>query len=191
MSVAGNLNRSSMSEISGARGPALVLRSVFAELHRSRETASLYRAPTLVHRAVCPTSGKLARENCPRVEEIFRAGSEPIVPCNHPHGQPLEQREEPTTTNAIRVTMPTSGINFARDPRIPDHLEAVPFEVEAPVGTQEIRWIVDDKEVGVSQGPSRKYLWSLVPGHHTVQAVVTAQSGAPPVTTEPIGFWVR
>lgn len=176
----GNLNRSSMNEISGARGPTLVLRSVFAELQRGHETRPLYRAPSLLHRSVCPLSGELASERCPHVEEIFVSGTEPTSSCSKRHDATDSGIDRPQTNELVRIVMPTPGLNVARDPRIPDHLEALPLEVDTPLEVTHIEWIVDDHKVGTSIGQSRRHLWPLVSGHHTVRARVTRTSGAPP-----------
>lgn len=187
----GNLNRSSMNEISGARGPTLVLRSVFAELQRGQETRSLYRAPSLIHRSVCPISGELASERCPHVEETFVSGTEPTSLCSKHRQSADHATDAPQPGDVVRIVMPTPGLNVARDPRIPDHLEALPLEVETPSDVTQIEWLVDDREIGTSIGPSRRHLWPLVSGHHTVRARVTRASGSPPLETPPIGFWVR
>ncbi len=187
----GNLNRSSMNEISGARGPTLVLRSVFAELQRGYETKPLHRAPSLLHRAVCPLSGELASERCPNVEEIFVSGTEPTSACSKRHDPADDGIDAPRSNELVRIVMPTPGLNVARDPRIPDHLEALPLEVDTPSDVTLIEWLVDDREVGTSIGPSRRHLWPIVSGHHTVRARVTRASGARPLETTPIGFWVR
>jgi penicillin-binding protein 1C len=189
----GNLNRAAMHEMSGARGPALVLRSVFAELHRSEETKQLYLAPTLSHRIVCPLTGNLAGERCPHVEEIFIPGSEPTKVCSlqhtewHPSGATVPRHENET----IRIVMPTTGLNLARDPRIPDQLEALPLEIAAPQSVSAVRWIVDNREVGMSGGSLPKYLWPLEAGHHTVRATVLLKGKPNAIDTETIDFWVR
>lgn len=189
----GNLNRAAMHEMSGARGPALVLRSVFAELHRTEETKQLYLAPSLSHRTVCPLTGDLASEGCPHVEEIFIPGGEPTKVCSAthtdkhlPYAATIQNQLE-----KIHIIMPTPGLNLARDPRIPDHLEALPFEIAAPASVSEIRWVVDNREVGVSGGSSPKYLWPLEAGHHTVRAKVLYPGQSNAIDTEPIDFWVR
>ena len=189
----GNLNRASMHEVSGARGPALVLRSVFAELHRTEETKPLFLSPSLSHRTVCPLTGNLAGEGCPHVEEIFIPGSEPEKVCTKHHEQSSEaslQANAPSN-EAIRIIMPTPGLNVARDPRIPDTLEALPFEIAAPGALSEVRWFVDDREVGVSKGTYQKFLWPLEAGHHTVKAAVFQSNETVPTETEAIAFWVR
>lgn len=189
----GNLNRAAMHEMSGARGPALVLRSIFAELYRTDEAHPLYLAPSLSHRTVCPLTGKLASEGCPHVEEIFIPGSEPTTECSVRH---TERSIPGSTTNhpvdeKPRILMPTPGLKLAQDPRIPDHLEALPFEIAAPTDATQIKWIVDNREVGVSGGRVSTYLWPLEAGHHEVRAKVLYKGQRSPIDTDPVGFWVR
>ncbi len=168
----GNLNRTSMLEISGARGPALVLRSIFAELGRRRDAQPLYQSSMLLHRTVCPISGDLARGGCPQMDELFVSGSEPRQECSlsHDHGSATEEARE--HTQSVRIIMPTPGLHVARDPRIPDHLEALPFEVEATRPITAIRWLVDGAQVGETGAGILAYSWALQHGHHTVAAQV-------------------
>ena len=189
----GNLNRASMREMSGVRGPALVLRSVFAELNRTEETKPLFLSPSLSHRTVCPLTGSLAGEGCSHVEEIFIPGSEPTAVCtgHHIEGKHSPSNADGHSNESVRIIMPTPGLNLARDPRIPDHLEALPFELAAPAAISEIRWFVDDREVGVSRSASAKYLWPLEAGHHTVRATVLEKNRSTLRETETITFWVR
>jgi penicillin-binding protein 1C len=187
----GNLNRSAMSEISGARGPTLVLRSIFAELHRGRETMPLYLAPTIIHQSVCPITGLLPTERCPRIEEVFSPGNVPTSVCSHDHSNRKESELPTLSKSTVRIVMPTPGLNLANDPRIPDDLEAFPFEITAPSEITSIQWLVDDQEIGSSSGSSRRFLWPLVTGHHTVRARVTRGDSSLPLETAAVGFWVR
>jgi penicillin-binding protein 1C len=189
----GNLNRASMHEMSGARGPALVLRSIFAELHQSQDTQPLYLAPSLIHRIVCPHTGKRASTECPHVEEIFAPGSEPTEACTLQHRTraPVVPTNNQQTHNTVRILMPTPGLNVARDPRIPDHLEALPFELHASVPVSEVRWIVDDHEIAVSESLPHRYLWPLTAGHHTVKARALSAESSALLETDPVDFWVR
>ncbi len=187
----GNLNRSSMYEISGARGPALVLRSVFAELSRSTEPQPLFKSATLVHRSVCSISGQLASERCPHMDETFAAGTEPRSECPSKHEAGHREVADGETPHPVRIVMPTPGLNFARDPRIPNSHEAIPFEIVAPQSVTRIRWVVDGIRIAETDGTSRKYLWALQRGHHTVSAQVQQSEDAAWSETDGVDFWVR
>jgi penicillin-binding protein 1C len=187
----GNLNRTSMLEISGARGPALVLRSVFAELGRRRDAQPLYQSSTLLQRTVCPISGALARGGCPQMDELFVSGSEPREECSlsHDHGSATQGAREHTPS--VRIIMPTPGLHVARDPRIPDPLEALPFEVEATRPITAIRWLVDGEQVEETGAGILAYSWALQQGHHTVTAQVRIEDSPEWIETDKVGFWVR
>ena len=118
-------------------------------------------------------------------------GSEPKGACTDVH-EPLSNATRISrSSGSIRITMPSSGLNVARDPRIPDTLEALPLHIEAPDQVHEIRWFVDDTVIGTTSGKQRNFLWGLTPGHHVVKAEVLQHKDAQPITTEPVGFWVR
>jgi penicillin-binding protein 1C len=82
----GNLDRRPTRGITGAVGPALVLRAIFAELNRDPEAASFSKgpflaAPGLQSLSICAVSGKLAGPGCPRMDEKFEPGKAPIEVC--------------------------------------------------------------------------------------------------------------
>jgi penicillin-binding protein 1C len=189
----GNLNRSSMYEISGARGPALVLRSVFAELGRRKEARALFVSPKLTRRVVCPITGNLAGDTCPHLEEVFVEGTEPPLACRGEHhsGSGAQRMQAETASTAPSIVMPTPGLNFASDPRIPDALEAIAFEVRSPAAVTAVRWIVDGVQVGETTDGSLKYRWLLQEGSHSMYAQVKDSRSAEYIDTERVSFWVR
>lgn len=188
----GNMNRSSMREVSGARGPALLLRSVFAELERAGETAGLFVSPSLERRSVCPLTGELAGAGCAHREELFVAGSQPQRRCSgeHRESKPGEDSALQPGDSPLKIILPTPGLNIARDPRIPDSSEAFPLDVESTVALREVRWLVDGIEVARLSGAAPRHLWALVPGHHLVRAIATTEGGEV-LESAGVGFWVK
>src|SRR3546814_3417501 len=72
-----------------------------------------------------------------------------------------------------RSTQPFDGLMLARDPRIPDALEALRFELawrETPVS---VRWEVDGRPV--AETADTQYDWSLQGGAHQLRAVVRSE----------------
>lgn len=190
----GNLNRSSMHEITGARGPALVLRSVFAELERTRETKPLFESPTLIRQTVCSLSGNRATSSCPRVEERFIPGTEPSVECSHEHlsespSSPVVSDDQPH--RAIQIVIPTPGLHIARDPRIPDEQEALGFEVSSEVDLTRIHWLLDGKEIATTLGNGKRLLWNLQPGHHELRVLGERIDSSAVIESESVGFLVK
>ena len=82
----GNLDHRSTSGITGAAGPALILRSVFAELNRNRQTRPLFLSPALVKVDICRETGLPPEGECTRVSEWFVPGTEPGASALHPTG---------------------------------------------------------------------------------------------------------
>jgi penicillin-binding protein 1C len=187
----GNLNRTSMREITGARGPALVLRSVFAELGRRRESQALYQSPALLHRSVCSISGGLARTECPHLDEAFVEGSEPHKECELSHDLGVTPENRGDGASSVRLIMPTPGLNVARDPRIPDSLEALTFEIESPRPVSAVRWIVDGVQVGETGEGIGRYSWKLQQGRHSVGAEVRVAGSEKWTQTALVGFGVK
>ncbi len=191
----GNLDRSPMKGVTGAIGPALVLRSVFAELRKTYQPKALYMSPNLVEKKVCTLTGKIAGEKCPTIMEWFIPGTEPAAFCDHQkiaegaedaafNGEYGESKEE----GRLRIILPTPGLSIAMDPRIPDQLEAISFVVkgDANSNSKPVEWFVDGKLVGESVGG--KYLWQLFPGRHNVQAKLKGSDSA---SSQVVGFVVR
>jgi penicillin-binding protein 1C len=194
----GNLDNSPMREISGARGPALVLRSIFAHLEGLKESRDLYQSQLLTRHTICPTSGMLAGTMCQHVSELFVAGSEPSSMCTLDHT--LTGSATYATRNATakslhperaRIALPSHGLHLALDPRIPDSHEMFGFELESPQPITGITWIVDGESVATYRGDIRRHLWQLKRGRHTVRARVSANVGQPEIETDGVEFFVR
>jgi penicillin-binding protein 1C len=97
----GNLDHRPTRGVTGAMGPALVLRSVFAELNRDGETGSLStgevpRGTGLQSLSICSVSGMLASPGCPRIDEKFEPGKVPVNACTlHPAPAEAAVSKEP------------------------------------------------------------------------------------------------
>lgn len=171
----GNLSRKPMRDVTGAVGPGLVLRSVFAELTRYEEGAPLYLSPRLVCRKICRISGRLAGPHCPSMQEWFAPGTQ-LQPCT------LHDSVKPATAPAghaggFVLAQPTAGLAIACDPRIPDALESFAFELPDGMAPQSTLWRVDGAVAGRSGAGERRLLWTLQKGTHRLQAEVTLGDG--------------
>jgi len=174
----GNFDQSAMEGVTGSTGPALVLRAVFAELNRHRDTRPLFLSPRLIQVEICRESGLAADGPCPSVSEWFVPGTVPA--------REARKKEPPAT---IYLRYPTEGLQLAMDPRIPDDEEAFSFEVAGLSGKVFVDWIVDGLHVASTSTPC--YLWSLRPGMHTAQARVWISDSTPPVLTGAARFQVK
>ncbi|SEQ77720.1 penicillin-binding protein 1C [Solimonas aquatica] len=144
----GNLSGRATQGVTGARGPALLARSLLARLP---EAGALRAAP--------PPSA-LAR----------------AAPAAEP------QAEDPV------LLQPFEGLLMARDPRIPETLQAFRFELGWRQPLRSVRWELDGEFLAQT---ADKFLdWPLSAGVHRLRAVATAASGASAATPE-VSFRVR
>jgi penicillin-binding protein 1C len=174
----GNLNDVPMDGITGSVGPAMVLRSVFAQLNRNQETHGLWLSPKLIAADICRKDGRPAEPRCSTVPEWFLPGTLPQVG--------VTQREQPVE---YRVLEPTPGLQLARDPRIPRELQAFTMSVAPVPALQEVTWYVDGKPV--SRTSTGKYAWPLVRGTHEMYATIRSGATPAPQTTDPVRFYVQ
>jgi len=180
-----------MYGVSGSIGPALVLRAIFAELARSTETRPLPLSRTLRRVAICRASGSAAGPGCPTVEEWFRESDLPLRPCAR-HGSERVNSGRPVTAHATaRLLHPTPGLYLALDPRIPDELEAFPFEIDCGAVPVEVEWLVDGALAGTTGAGERRFVWPLARGQHVVHARVKLAGGDSAVATQPVAFTVK
>jgi penicillin-binding protein 1C len=179
----GNLDRTAMHEVTGSKGPAWVVRGIFKELGAA---PPLSLSNKLVTREICSVSGALPGQGCPRLTELFLPGTEPKRAC-HDHAHPAPA----PTSDLIALELPTPGLRLARDPRIPDHLEALPLTLPAGVMPHRTEWLVDDTVIGATEGGERRFLWKLLPGIHTARARFWLAEAGTPIETAPVRFTVQ
>lgn len=155
----GNLDGSATDGVTGAVGPAMVLRSVFSELNRNQDTRPLTLSRDLVRADICRRDGQPADAACESTAEWFVPGT---VPVRHVLAA--------TALPDYRLLQPTAGLLVAHDPRIPQEYEALPMRVAPVSGLQRVEWYVDGKIAASTGGTS--YPWPLQHGAHSVHAKV-------------------
>jgi penicillin-binding protein 1C len=166
----GNLDATPTNGVSGAMGPALVLRTLFARLNAHTKTRPLFRSPQLARRAL---SGPDARR-----AEWFVAGGAPPPSAPRPAAPPAP----------IVLSRPSEGLQLAMDPRIPDAKEAFEFRLSGVTPTDTVVWEIDRRDRPRTRGG--RYLWPLRPGRHQLKATVFR--GTEQVhETEAVSFMVK
>jgi penicillin-binding protein 1C len=178
----GNLNDTPMDGVTGSVGPAMVLRSVFAQLNRNQDTRGLWLSPRLVAADVCTQDGRAADDRCASAPEWFLRETAPRAELKPP-AQPVE----------YRVIEPTPGLQLARDPRIPVELQAFSMTIAPVPALTDVTWYVDG--VPVCTTSTGKYHWPLARGSHEMYATIRGGGGgggsADAHRTEPVRFYVR
>ncbi len=173
----GNLDGAPMDGVTGAVGPAMVLRSVFSELNRNQDTRDLPLSRHLVTAKICRRDGRLADDICESTDEWFLPGT-----------VPADSEPTPKADAEYRLLQPTAGLHVARDPRIPAQFEALPLQVAPSPGLRRVDWYIDGREV--SSTASDRYSWPLARGAHEVYSRIWDAAPEPHVT-EAIRFYVH
>jgi penicillin-binding protein 1C len=216
----GNLDRRPTRGVTGAMGPALVLRAIFAELNRDGETRSFPGSPFsaaagLQSLGICAVSGMLAGPGCPRMDEKFEPGKAPVDVCTLHSAL----AEAPTSTEAgirreensawttfekgvdgygiepqasdIQIIQPTPGLQIAVDPRIPAELQAFAFKISKKIKPARVEWVLNGKPVGETGEDEHRFLWPLSRGEYTLLARVWRGAPNDPVETPKVAFVVK
>ena len=187
----GNMDQRPMQEVTGSIGPGMVLRAVFAELNRFGETRPLVKSLRLHAVRICPVTGLLASDNGPSVVEWFRDGKVPTQYCTNHHGAVKAPLVAQADGALPKLKQPLPGLQMAMDPRIPDALEVLPFEVENGETYSRVQWILDGKLVASASG-AKPYPWSLQRGKHTVYARLwKTDTQITPLQTRAVNFIVK
>ena len=179
----GNLDRRPMREVTGSVGPALVLRSLFSELHRHREASPLFLSRQLRQTHICRESGLLPTDACPIGTEWFRADQTPIGQCRL-HRDTVQIAARSGDAMMPRVTQPSPGLHLAMDPRIPDEVERFELTLDRTPKDARIEWFVND-------APLESPLWPLARGRHVARARVWLEGADGPEWTQPVAFLVK
>ena len=137
----GNMNYEPMSDITGAVGPALLLRSIFTELNKIRTSGPLELSSDLEKR----TGEGKTEYFIPGMAETYQTESSDCV-----------------------ITSPENGVMLAIDPRIPAAYQQYPFSVSCVPEDAFVLWNVDGKDV--YRGRENTFLWQIRRGSHTVKA---------------------
>lgn len=167
----GNLDRAPMNNVTGASGPALAMRSIFAILNDNRKTKPLYLSPRLVSHSICIRPPN-ADGSCPKRNEWFKAGT-----------LPTDTTPNKPNTN-IELVRPTEGLQIAYDPRIPTAHQNFRFEIKGVADKHKIKWILDNEVLG--EGVSPTMLWPVQKGQHILSVQISNTDNVghtmPPVT---------
>ncbi len=173
----GNLDQRAMDKVTGSTGPGLLLRGVFAELNRYRETHPLYLSPRLVQKEVCSVATD--SQPCRPYSEWFLPGTEP---------EAADRNKTLGADPKLQWVQPTPGLQLAMDPRIPDAHEAFEFVIGGVKETEQVEWMLNGKPVARTRGG--RYLWPVERGTHQLHATVLTDSPQP-LTLSKVRFNVK
>jgi penicillin-binding protein 1C len=161
----GNLDQTPTRGVTGAIGPALLLRSVFALLNRDGDSRPLYLSPRLTQQDVCVPSPRVAAGTCITRQEWF----DPLHPVPG-NTQPATAITTPTPADLfVRLRQPTDGLELAWDPRLPPSAQAYRFLLDGIASSDAVTWTIDGATTHAS---GDTLIWPVKRGSHQVGASV-------------------
>ncbi|MFP4081407.1 MAG: penicillin-binding protein 1C [Candidatus Aminicenantes bacterium] len=178
----GNFDGKPMHRVSGITGCGPLFKDVMLLVEKKDPGGRFEEPEKLVHRRICPQTGKLASVSCPGYrEEIFIQGTEPHHICSFHQKDLISSKSEHFTSvqdksSELRVTSPQDGDIFKIDPVLHRRYQAVKLEVSFPGHTriERVEWWANSQKIGESAFPF-SFLWPLKPGFYTIKA--TAREG--------------
>lgn len=144
----GNLTYEPMLDVTGASGPALLLRSVFTELNKIKNSGPL------------PLSARLKKRTIGEKTEYF---------------DPDVVETAFFELDAPVIVSPADGVMLAVDPRVPQQHQSYPFSVSFLPEDASIVWFVGEKPQPATREDT--FFWRLEKGSHTVRAEMTLKNG--------------
>lgn len=172
----GNLDQTPMDGITGALGPALVMRGMFAELSEREKLKPLYLSPKLAREEVCTDYERKSPQNCFPRTEYFIPGTEPVT------------QEEPAKPARVTLVRPTEGLQIAYDPRIPQEVQAFEFVADGIAAGHRAEWLLNGKQL--TRTDSGRYLWPVERGNHTL-LVRELDAGGVVISADTVHFIVK
>ena len=188
----GNLDRRPTKGVTGAIGPALVLRSIFAELNRDNEPKSPVIAENLRTLGICAVTGLLAGPQCPKIDEKFVPGKEPVEICSFHRAvaaTPAPRGHSPRDVT-VRMLQPTPGLQIAVDPRIPMDLQAFAFKISHGSGASKVEWMLNGEVIGRTGKDEYQFLWPITRGSYLARARIWRDQEGEPMETPEVAFVV-
>ena len=170
----GRLDGADMNRITGAAGPAPVLRTLFAHLREGQPYTGLWRSPDLRQVRTCERigPGPCVKRDDWRVED----------------NMPLHHARAPRATAAI--VQPTSGEVLAIDPRAPLTDQIYTFRIgSAARGTRTVTWLLDGRILG--RTASGRMTWQLTRGAHLLSVSIRHAGDRHSTRLGPVSFQVQ
>jgi len=200
----GNVDSRPMDNVTGSRGPALVMRSMFAQLNQLGDTKPLYLSPSLVERSVCIETGSFSDGQCASRQDYFL----PNANLAHLDGKVLRAPDDsPELPDILRpqiqsqeaqpqkkqppyyLVTPLDQTQMAYDPRIPTELQQLEFRLNSAAGAKRVEWYVNNELIAVNQSASQ--LWPIKRGNYQLTAKVFNNDGHTPPQVLTVNYSVK
>jgi penicillin-binding protein 1C len=169
----GNLDHNPTDGVTGALGPALTLRSIFAELTKNQKTQPLFLSPRLIKAEVCDNQKP---QPCVTYSEYFMD-----LPTTSSR---VVEKKQPT----YKIIMPTPDLRVALDPRVSADKQQLPLQINMIYPGDSIEWFINGTLIAKTK--TNKLLWRLSEGKYTLTVIVHHQQGTKTFLS-PVSFTVK
>jgi len=180
----GDLDRRPTDGNTGARGPALLLRSVFNYLNQEMPaTKALALHSDLIAQEVCKQGGQVllkTSEDCQSYTEYFIPGRELVAHA--------VAKSVGTVHTEARISFPLPHVELAWDPRLPAKAQALELKVENAQAQDRIRWWINETYLG--ETTTKTLMWPLTQGPKKLSAQLVRTNGSKE-TLRPVPFVVK
>ena len=167
----GNLDRKPTQGLTGATGPAMILRNVFHRLNQNQQPLPLYLSKKLFRRQICIDYQD--GESCVPRHEFF-----------------IEQ--DTTTSDNIlqkdQIYKPSENLRIAYNPRIPLEKQHFEFLIKSSRDIKNVTWMLNGKVIATTEGKS--FLWQIAAGRQHLEVIITTKDDTK-ITLKPVDFTVR
>ncbi len=183
----GDLDRRPTDGNTGARGPALVLRSVFNYLNQEMPAATpLALNENLIAQDICKQGEMVTLKTtteCPSYTEYFMPGTE----LKNTAGLAVGSAVGAVHTEA-RISFPLPRVELAWDPRLPAGAQALELKIENAGAKDRVRWWMNEKYLG--ETANKNLMWPISRGAQKISAQLVREDGSIE-TLRPVPFLVK
>lgn len=179
----GNADNHPMRQISGVTGAAPIWNQVFGEILKFNESSNFIRPPGVVEDEICAWDGLLPGDDCnEHYLEYFIDGNQPIK------YSPLSSKPVFNYSSNLQIISPKQGTVYEAGTV---NNETVVFELSSYDGIENIKWIINGKEIPQNECGQFKLdcIWTPVPGDYHLQAHIRLNNNEE-IDVDPVNFKV-
>ncbi len=176
----GNFDGSPMNGVSGISGAAPLFRDIMIELHRVEYPKEFERPKSVISLKVCARTGLIPKKECPLIEEIFIAGTEPKDTCDFCANKKefiMLKTATQSENKVLKIIHPNDGDIFKLDPQIPYKNQAISIKVYGDTSIKKIVLKLNGNILCESNEREVTFLWQPKPGLYELEVTGRSTSG--------------
>lgn len=176
----GNFDGSPMNGVSGISGAAPLFRDIMIELHRNEYPKEFERPKSVISLKVCARTGLIPKKECPLIEEIFIAGTEPKDSCDFCANKKefiMLKTAIRSENKVLKIIHPNDGDIFKLDPQIPYRNQAISIKVYGDTSIKKVILKLNGNILCEKSEREVTFLWQPKPGLYELEATGITTNG--------------